>query len=150
MNSEKIRNWDSTQSWMPEAIHYPEDEEQIAGLIRRAVEDQKQIKAVGAALSWSDIIDMPQLAIRFNQMAKVLEVDRDKRWIRVQAGADLKLSPMIYRGTGHPEGGRRAALFGRSAGRLCPWLASVCSQLRGCPVFPELPAVCGGVRLRAP
>jgi hypothetical protein len=30
---EKIQNWDGSQSWKPEAIHYPEDEEQIAGLI---------------------------------------------------------------------------------------------------------------------
>jgi len=90
MVSEKIQNWDGTQSWTPEAIHYPKGEEDIAGLIRQAGADQKRIKAIGAALSWSDIIDMPQVAIRFNQMDKVLEVDRDNRLIRVQAGAGLQ------------------------------------------------------------
>jgi L-gulonolactone oxidase len=90
MPSEKIKNWDGTQSWTPDVIHYPEDEDQVVGLIRRAAEDNKRIKAVGAALSWSDIIDMSQVAIRFNRMAKVLEVDRENRRIRVQAGAGLK------------------------------------------------------------
>jgi len=89
MNSETIRNWDGTQQWTPEMIHYPENEEQIVALIQRALEDQKRIKAVGGALSWSDIADMPQLAIRFNKMDKVLEVDRDNRRIRVQAGTGL-------------------------------------------------------------
>jgi len=90
MISEKIQNWDGTQSWTPDAIHYPEDEGQIAGLIRQAGAEQKRIKAIGAALSWSDIIDMPQAAIRFNRMDKVLEVDRDNLRIRVQAGAGLQ------------------------------------------------------------
>jgi FAD/FMN-containing dehydrogenase len=90
MSSKVIRNWDGTQSWRPEAIHCPESEEQIAGLIRRAAEDRKRVKAVGGALSWSDIIDIPQIAIRFDKMAEVLEVDRDNHSIRLQAGAHRK------------------------------------------------------------
>jgi FAD/FMN-containing dehydrogenase len=89
MNSEKICNWDGTRQWTPEAIHYPENEEQISALIQRALGDKKRIKAVGAALSWSDITDMPQQAIRFNKMDKVLAVDRDNLRIRLQAGAGL-------------------------------------------------------------
>jgi FAD/FMN-containing dehydrogenase len=58
MSSKVIRNWDGTQSWKPEEIHCPESEEQIAGLIRRAAEDRKRVKAVGGALSWSDIISI--------------------------------------------------------------------------------------------
>lgn len=89
MSSKVIRNWDGTQSWRPEAIHCPQNEEQIAGLIRRAAENRKRVKAVGGALSWSDIIDMPQIAIRFDKMAEVLEVDRDNDSIRLQPGARL-------------------------------------------------------------
>jgi L-gulonolactone oxidase len=90
MHSKKIRNWDRTQTWIPEKIYEPQDEEQIAGLIQRAAEDQKQIKAIGNALSWSDIIDLPQNAMVFGKMDKVLHVDKDNRKVRVQAGARLK------------------------------------------------------------
>jgi L-gulonolactone oxidase len=90
MNSKRIRNWDRTQSWKPEEIHHPRDEEEIAKLMRRAVQDGKRVKPIGSALSWSDIADMPQIAIRFDKMAKVIEVDRDHRRIRLQAGARLK------------------------------------------------------------
>jgi FAD/FMN-containing dehydrogenase len=72
MSPRRIRNWDGTQSWKPEAIYYPEDEEQIAKLIQLASEKQKRIKAVGEALSWSDIIDVPETAIRFDKMSKEL------------------------------------------------------------------------------
>ena len=90
MSSKIIRNWDGSRTWQPEAIHYPESEEEIAGLIRRAAEDSKRVKALGSALSWSDINDSPEIAIRFDRMAEVLEVDRDQGLIRLQAGARLK------------------------------------------------------------
>ncbi|MEJ2220741.1 MAG: D-arabinono-1,4-lactone oxidase [Desulfobacterales bacterium] len=90
MNSKKIKNWDRTQAWVPENIYAPTDEAQIAGLIKRAAEDQKNIKAIGNALSWSDIIDLPENAMMFGKMDKVLDVDKDNRKVRVQAGASLK------------------------------------------------------------
>jgi FAD/FMN-containing dehydrogenase len=90
MRSKKIRNWDGTQTWRPEQIHHPDNEEQIAGLIRRAVQEGKRVKPLGSALSWSDIIDVPEIAIRFDRMSEVIEVDRDSRRIRLQSGAGLK------------------------------------------------------------
>ena len=64
---------------MPERIYRPADEEQIAGLIRQAAEDRKLVKAIGGALSWLDIIDLPQNAMIFSEMDNVLHVDRDNR-----------------------------------------------------------------------
>ncbi len=90
MSSKIIRNWDGSRTWEPKEIHYPRSEGEIAGLIRRAAEDGKHIKALGSALSWSDINDSPEIAVRFDRMAEVLEVDRDRRLIRLQAGARLK------------------------------------------------------------
>ncbi len=90
MNTSKIRNWDGTQSWEPQAIYKPRSEEQVVEVIRRALEEQKRVKAIGSALSWSDVIDMPEIAIQFDDMSAVLAVDRDKRRVRLQAGALLK------------------------------------------------------------
>ena len=56
MPKETIRNWDGIQSWAPEAIYHPRNEEQIAELIQQAGEAKKRVKVVGEALSWSDII----------------------------------------------------------------------------------------------
>ena len=90
MASQVIRNWDGTRTWTPEAVHNPTGEVQIAALIKKAAENRSRFKAIGEALSWSDIADMPQNAIRFSNMDAVLDVDTDSRTVRVQAGARLK------------------------------------------------------------
>ena len=102
MSSEKIRNWDRTQSWMPEAIYQPTNEEEIVELIGRAGEENKQIRPIGRALSWSDIIDIPAMTIRLDNMAEVLEVDMDDCRVRLQAGAQLKHINDVLAGYGLP------------------------------------------------
>ena len=64
MPLKKIRNWDGSRTWEPREIHYPESAEEISGLIRRAAEDRKRVKALGSALSWSDITDSPDIAVQ--------------------------------------------------------------------------------------
>lgn len=90
MRKRKIQNWDKTLSWVPKAIHYPTDENQIVDLILSAAESGKQIKAVGSALSWSDITDVRCDAIRCDKMGQVQEVNTTSPSIRVQAGVRLK------------------------------------------------------------
>ncbi len=91
MTTETIRNWDRSQSWQPEAVHRPADEDEIIALIRRAVDRGRPLKPVGSALSWSDIADIPAEAMRFDRMARVVAVDRENRRITVQGGTPLKL-----------------------------------------------------------
>lgn len=88
MSREVIRNWDGTQRWRPQAIHRPADDDEVADLIRRAVEQGRRIKPVGAALSWSDAPAVPTEALRFDRMTGI-EVDAEARLVRVQAGARL-------------------------------------------------------------
>ena len=90
MESKKIKNWDGTQTWRPSTISLPTGEEQIAELIKQTIEKQDHIKAIGSALSWSDIIDMPKHIIRLGNMDKILNVDPDKKQIHLQAGTLLK------------------------------------------------------------
>jgi L-gulonolactone oxidase len=89
MCASHIRNWDGSLSWQPEAIYKPRSEDEIVALIQRALERGQRVKAIGGALSWSDILDIPAAAILFDNMNQVLEVDRDRRRVRVQAGARL-------------------------------------------------------------
>ena len=89
MDSGTVVNWDRTQSWTPEVLHEPSSESEVAELVRRAVDERKRLKPIGAALSWSDAIDMPGRGLRLSRMARVLEVDSPARLARVQAGARL-------------------------------------------------------------
>jgi len=72
MPTTTIVNWDRTQSWTPEAVHAPTSEAEVASLVRQAAEQGRQLKPVGGALSWSDIIDMPGQAMRFPALDRVI------------------------------------------------------------------------------
>lgn len=89
MSTLEIRNWDRSQSWRPESIQHPADEDEIVALIHQAAEKGKRVKPIGSALSWSDIIDIPAVAIQFDKLDRIIEVDRDGRRITLQAGAPL-------------------------------------------------------------
>jgi FAD/FMN-containing dehydrogenase len=90
MSIETIRNWDGSLSWKPEAIYRPNAEEQVSALIQQSVQENKRIKIIGSALSWSDIIDVPATAVQLTKMNSVLEVDKESRQIRLQGGVELK------------------------------------------------------------
>lgn len=91
MATETIRNWDRSRSWTPAAVHHPVDEDEIVTLIRQAVDRGAPLKPVGNALSWSTVADIPTAAMRFDNMARVLKVDREGRRITVQSGTPLML-----------------------------------------------------------
>lgn len=87
---ERIRNWDGTQTWRPEVVHHPSSEAEVAAIVRQAAERGGRVKAHGGSLSWSDIIDVPQAAMRLDRMARVLEVDPLAQRVTVQGGARLR------------------------------------------------------------
>ena len=84
-----IRNWDGSLTWRPERLHRPTGEAEIVELIQQAADEGQRLKPVGSVLSWSEIGDIPELAIRFDNMAKILDVDRDGKRIKLQAGVPL-------------------------------------------------------------
>ena len=88
--SERIRNWDGTQTWRPEIVHHPASEAEVAAIIRAAAAGGGRVKAHGGSLSWSDIIDVPQAAMRLDRMARVIEVDPAAHRVTVQGGARLR------------------------------------------------------------
>jgi L-gulonolactone oxidase len=89
LDSTVIRNWDRTQSWRPQATYRPADEAEAAEVIRRAAEQRRRVKPVGGALSWSDAAAVSTDAMRFDRMARIVEIDPGSKRVRVQAGARL-------------------------------------------------------------
>ena len=83
-----IRNWDRTLRWTPTAVHDPSSIEEISDIVRGAVDRGSRIKAVGASLSWSDVADIGDEAIRLDAFSKV-DVDAENNLVTVGAGARL-------------------------------------------------------------
>ncbi len=89
MPARTIVNWDRTLRWTPTVVEEPQSEEDVVRAVRRARDAGERIKAVGAALSWSEAAAVPARAIRFDRMAEVLEVNREQKTVRMQPGAKL-------------------------------------------------------------
>lgn len=84
-----IHNWDRTLTWTPTVVHQPRSTEEIVRVVQRASERGGHVKAVGSALSWSDVADIPEEAIQLDAMETV-DVDTSAGLVRVGAGAKLK------------------------------------------------------------
>jgi len=89
VTTRRIRNWDRTLSWRPSAVHRPRDTEEVARIVRSAVERRRRVKAIGGALSWSDVAGIPDEVVVLDDMAAV-SVDVDRRRATVQCGARLR------------------------------------------------------------
>lgn len=114
MSVSEIHNWDRSQSWRPESVHHPVDEDEIVALIYQAAEAGKRLKPIGSALSWSDIIDIPAVAIQFDKMDSIVEVDRDDRLITLQAGVPpMRVNQTLAEYGGRPHWGKSFSLNGQ-------------------------------------
>ncbi|MCE7883852.1 MAG: FAD-binding protein [Actinobacteria bacterium ATB1] len=89
MRTRRIRNWDRTLSWKPTRIHVPRDTEEVAGIVADAIDRGARVKAIGAALSWSDIAGVPEEVVELDEMSGIA-VDVENRRVKVQAGARLR------------------------------------------------------------
>ncbi|KAH7511782.1 hypothetical protein FEM48_Zijuj12G0019200 [Ziziphus jujuba var. spinosa] len=81
-----VSNWSGTHEVQTRVFHQPENLEQLEQVVNDANEKKTRIRPVGSGLSPNGIglsrIGMVNLAL----MDKVLEVDKEKKTVRVQAG----------------------------------------------------------------
>ncbi|MCC7077859.1 MAG: FAD-binding protein, partial [Acidimicrobiia bacterium] len=89
MAPRRIRNWDRTLTWKPSAVHTPGDTSEVARVVAAAAERGRRLKAIGGALSWSDIAGIPDEVVILDDMSRVT-VDSAGRTATVQAGARLR------------------------------------------------------------
>lgn len=79
-------NWAKNQRWSAAGLFHPETEAEIIEIVRK----YDKVKAVGAGHSWSDIAKNQGAVISLDKFNQILEVDKEKRRVRVQAGIRMK------------------------------------------------------------
>jgi len=75
-------NWAGNYVYRAARIHQPETVEQVQELVTRA----HKIKALGTRHSFNDIADSPGELISLAHFDKILELDRERRTVTVEAG----------------------------------------------------------------
>ncbi|CAL0299318.1 unnamed protein product [Lupinus luteus] len=81
-----VSNWSGTHEVQTRNFHQPEDLEQLENVVREAHEKKTRIRPVGSGLSPNGIGLSRAGMVNLALMDKVLEVDKQKKTVRVQAG----------------------------------------------------------------
>lgn len=84
-----IHNWARTHSCRPQRVVRPRDEAELRTLVREAAAAGTRVKVIGARHSWSDIAMSEGVLVSLDAMQELLEVDRERGRVRVQAGVRL-------------------------------------------------------------
>jgi L-gulono-1,4-lactone dehydrogenase len=81
-----VRNYGGNVRFTPRVRAQPRDVDELV----RVVHEAKRVRAVGAAHSWSPAIVTDDTLISLDRMRRVIELDRERKRITVQAGMRLR------------------------------------------------------------
>jgi len=85
----EFRNWAGTERCTPVARAEPESEQEIEELVRHSARTGLRLKPAGAGHSFSGIACTDGVMLGLDRYADVLEVDRERHRVTVQAGIRL-------------------------------------------------------------
>jgi L-gulonolactone oxidase len=83
------RNWAGNQRCVPAAIDTPTTEAEIVAVVQRAAETATAVKAVGAGHSFTSVACTDGHLLDLSGYDRVLDIDRERRQVTVQAGIPL-------------------------------------------------------------
>jgi L-gulono-1,4-lactone dehydrogenase len=97
-------NWGGTASSNPESIIAPTREEDISSIVKEATASGHRVKAVGAGHSFTDIAATDGVILDLSRYNRILDVDNQRRKVRVQAGITLEKlnAELAYHGLALP------------------------------------------------
>lgn len=82
-------NWAGTASCHPAETEFPRSEEDIVAAVKRAVAAGERVKVAGTGHSFTDIACTGGRMLRLNDYSRVLDVDRERNRVTVEAGITI-------------------------------------------------------------
>ncbi|MBK9452195.1 MAG: FAD-binding protein [Bacteroidetes bacterium] len=86
----KWSNWSGSVRFQPNEILYPENEAEVAAIVKRCAAEGKRIRTVGAAHSFTRLIETGDVLISLDKMSGIISVDKEKHTAVVWAGTRLR------------------------------------------------------------
>jgi L-gulono-1,4-lactone dehydrogenase len=84
------RNWAGDQQCVPHAIEHPASVGELRDAIGRATQRGQTVRVAASGHSFTDIACTDGVMLRLERMNRVLEVDRDARLAKVEAGIVIR------------------------------------------------------------
>lgn len=85
----RFRNWARTASCRIERFVQPASEEELVALVKQTAASGGRLKVVGAGHSWSEAACTDGTLVNLDRLDRVLEVDRERGLVTVEAGIRL-------------------------------------------------------------
>jgi FAD-linked oxidoreductase len=83
------RNWAGNQQSRPTVIEKPISESDVIAVVKRAVSNKQRVKVVGSGHSFTGIAVPEEVMIDLAKMNQIIDVDRSRGLVTVQAGIVL-------------------------------------------------------------
>ena len=83
-------NWSGSLRFMPREIAAPRDEEDLARIVRRAREERRVVRVVGAGHSSSPLVETNEILVSLEHFRGVVSHDRDRCEAVVRTGTSLR------------------------------------------------------------
>jgi L-gulono-1,4-lactone dehydrogenase len=94
----ELHNWTRDQHWVPRALEAPADRSELVDVLVRAAEWDCPARVVGGSHSMNGGPITDGVAISLHRMKSVVDVDRAKGRVRVEAGIELnELNEFLWR-----------------------------------------------------
>jgi FAD-linked oxidoreductase len=100
-------NWSGSVRFEPSEIAYPENEAQVAALLKAAAAAGRNVRCVGASHSFTRLVETADVLVSLDKMSGVISVNKDRHTAIVWAGTRLRdLGPLLNaQGLGLPNQG---------------------------------------------
>jgi FAD/FMN-containing dehydrogenase len=83
------RNWVGNQSFTPRWVGAPRDEEEVAGLVRHAVEQGGGVRVAGSGHSFTPVVETDGLLLDVSALNGVLSTDAERRRVTARAATPI-------------------------------------------------------------
>src|SRR5688500_4542432 len=85
LTQHRFTNWAKNETCLAGNLYQPETEEELIGIIK----DSSKVRVVGTGHSWNSICLNEEALINLDHYNKVIQLDKEKRQLRVQPGIKL-------------------------------------------------------------
>ncbi len=95
--SEKFENWSGSLQFTPEKIMYPQSDDEIIRIVRRAVQAGKTVRMIGSGHSWTPLVKTDSILLSLQKYQGIISIDKESNIAEVKAGTSIKrLGELLY------------------------------------------------------
>lgn len=85
-----MKNWSGLEKWSPNEMLFPDSEEAIQKIVKRALDEKKKIRVIGSGHSFTKLCITDHILISLDKYQGIVQVDKSKNQAIVKGGTKLK------------------------------------------------------------